>query len=82
MLQPTAPRWDGKTLISSDQTNWNVSNLYSEPQTSIVISDVIEEKTMVPHFFLPPFANLSAKTHSFEWQRYVISQRAVIPLPG
>lgn len=77
MLQPTAPRWDGKTLISSDQTNWNMSNLYTEPQSSIVVR-VIKEKTKVPHF-LPL---LSAKTHSFEWQRYVISQRAVIPLPG
>lgn len=76
MLQPTAPRWRGKTLISSDQTNWNMSNLHTEPQISIIISVVFKEETKVHHFLLL-FANLSAKTHSFEWQPYVMSQRAL-----
>lgn len=60
MLQPTAPRWHGKTLISSDQTNWNMSNLHNEPRSSIIISVVFKEETKVHHFLLL-FANLSTK---------------------
>lgn len=40
MLQATAPRWDAKTLISSDRTNWNTSNLHTEPQSFKALQSV------------------------------------------